>query len=255
MQEIWPILQAACAKCHGRTKTPGQLRLASKWFALAGGVFGPVIVPADSQRSPLLHRLLAQDPGERMPQKAGPLPRATIAFPPRTGRRTFLPNNKAEVGWRPSQGEDRYRRGLSTFWRRTAPYLAFALLDAPSREVTTVSRAPTNTPLQALVLLNDPAFVEAARALGQRMVCEAPAEPRARAAYGFRLCVARPPNPPELEALVEAFSRERAHYARRPDQARALLGQTAPPGDPGELAAWTVVANVLPNLDETVTRE
>jgi hypothetical protein len=179
-------------------------------------------------------------------------------FPPSPDGQGFLPNNKGAVVWTASVGEDAHRRGLYTFWRRTAPYPAFTTFDAPSREATTVRRSRTNTPLQALSALNDPAFVDAAQGLARRMVREAPPDPAARAAYGFRLCVARPPEPAELQLLVAGFHRERDHFATDPRAVRELLGHArAPIAEPGlsDLAAWTVVAHALLNLDETLTKE
>jgi hypothetical protein len=124
--------------------------------------------------------------------------------------------------------------------------------------VATVRRPRTNTPLQALSTLNDPAFVDAARGLARRLMREAPSDPRARAAYGFRLCVARPPGPAELQVLLDGFHRERDHFASDPRAARQSLGDAGDQvaaADLPELAAWTVVANALLNLDETLTKE
>jgi mono/diheme cytochrome c family protein len=178
-------------------------------------------------------------------------------FPPSPDDHGFVANNKGATRWTVSTGDDAHRRGLYTFWRRTAPYPAFTTFDAPSREATVVRRPRTNTPLQALSALNDPAFVDAARGLARRIVREAPPDPAARAAYGFRLCVARLPEPAELQLLVAGFHRERDHFATDTPAARQLLGGPAPGAELElpELAAWTVVANALLNLDETVTKE
>jgi hypothetical protein len=139
--------------------------------------------------------------------------------------------------WTTSEGEDRYRRSLYTFWRRTSPYPSFMTFDATSRELCTVRRVRTNTPLQALTLLNDPASFEAARALAQRVIAEPPAGStvRTRAAFAFRLVLTRDPSARELDRLVALFEKERSH------------GSTG-------VSAWTMVANVLLNLDETVTK-
>ncbi len=120
--------------------------------------------------------------------------------------------------WTTSEGEDRYRRSLYTFWRRTSPYPAFMTFDTTSREFCTVRRVRTNTPLQALTLLNDPASFEAARALAKRMIA-AGATPRARAAFGLKLVVSRAAAPAELDRLVALYQSERARYASRPDDA------------------------------------
>ena len=95
--------------------------------------------------------------------------------------------------WTTSTGEDRYRRGLYTFWRRTIPYPSMTTFDAPSREVCSVRRIRTNTPLQAFVTLNDPVYVEAAQALARRIVHEGGASPEERCRYALRLCLATPP--------------------------------------------------------------
>ncbi|HVR35077.1 MAG TPA: DUF1553 domain-containing protein, partial [Methylomirabilota bacterium] len=160
--------------------------------------------------------------------------------------------------WKVSEGEDRYRRGLYTFWRRTNPHPMLTTFDAPSREFCVVQRNRSNTPLQALVLLNDPVFVEAAQALARRMVVEAGSDPAARATHGFRLGLAREPSGAEVERLVELHRQGMEHYAGRAEDAARMAPselEELPEGmEAGELAAWTVVANVLLNLDELITK-
>ncbi|HZE95976.1 MAG TPA: DUF1553 domain-containing protein, partial [Planctomycetota bacterium] len=163
--------------------------------------------------------------------------------------------NKVDTAWAPSPGEDRYRRGLYTFWRRTAPFAAFATFDAPSRECCTVRRPRTNTPLQALTAMNDPAFFDAARGLARRILSEGPADERGRIAFGFRLCTSRMPASTELDLLEGALKREQEHFEKDKAAAMAVLKGTELPKDPVEAAAWTLIANVLINLDETVTKE
>jgi hypothetical protein len=162
----------------------------------------------------------------------------------------------SEAKWVLSEGEDRYRRALYTFTRRTSPYPSLTTFDAPSRETCVVRRIRTNTPLQALVTLNDPAFFEAAQALARRMVAEGGADERARATYGFRLCVSRAPTPEELDRLLVFHSQQLQRYRADSVAARKVAN---PPesarGDFSELAAWTMVANALLNLDETITKE
>jgi hypothetical protein len=159
--------------------------------------------------------------------------------------------------WVTSTGGDQYRRGLYTFWRRTAPYAAFVAFDAPSREVCTERRPRTNTPLQALATLNDKVFVEASAALARRIVAEAKGD-EARVTHGFRLCVARGPTAAEQAALRQLYAESLAKYRKDPKAAAALARGGLPDvpagADAAELAAWTVVANVLLNLDETVTK-
>jgi mono/diheme cytochrome c family protein len=155
--------------------------------------------------------------------------------------------------WQTSAGEDRYRRALYTFSRRTAPYPALTVFDAPSREFCTVRRVRTNTPLQALTTLNDPVFFEAARALAARSV-KAAATPEERAAHAFRLCTARRPRAAELAPLLSFERSQLARFRSDPEATRAVAG-AATAGEAAELAAWTMVANVLLNLDETLTKE
>ena len=159
--------------------------------------------------------------------------------------------------WVTSDNGDQYRRGLYTFWRRTAPYAAFMAFDAPSREFCTERRPRTNTPLQALATLNDRAFVDCAAALARRMAAVA-GSPEQRAVHGFRLCLARQPTPGELDQLLSLYRDSLGKYRREPAAAAALVRPASLPvrenADPAELAAWTVVANILLNLDETVTR-
>ncbi len=163
-----------------------------------------------------------------------------------------------ERTWPTSTGEDRYRRGLYTFWRRTVPYPSMATFDAPSREICTVRRVPTNTPLQALVTLNDPAYVEMAQALGRRLLREGGASPADRARYGLRVCLARPPQEEQIAALVALYEQELRHYRAHPDASKKLatdpLGPLPEGLDAAEAAAWTVVANVLLNMDGMLTK-
>jgi hypothetical protein len=159
--------------------------------------------------------------------------------------------------WQPSAGGDRYRRGLYTEWRRSLPYPSMDAFDAPSREVCTINRSRTNTPLQALVTMNDPVYVEAAQALARRMVASA-STPRERAAFGFRLCLGRETASGELDRLVELYESAYTEYAKDPELARKMasepLGPVPEGADVADLAAWTVAANVLLNLDETLMK-
>ncbi|MEZ0385446.1 MAG: DUF1553 domain-containing protein, partial [Verrucomicrobium sp.] len=151
--------------------------------------------------------------------------------------------------WETSKGEDRYRRGMYTFWRRTVPYPSMATFDAPSRENSTMRRLPTNTPLQAFVTLNDPAFFEMAQALGRRVVKEGGATLESRLRYGLELSLARPATEDQVNALLELYRDELAHFQSQPDAAAKLAGEHLPDTTAAEAAAWTMVANVLLNLD------
>ena len=161
-----------------------------------------------------------------------------------------------------STGPDLYRRSMYTFWKRTVPPAALTTFDAPDREKCASRRLVTNTPLQALVLLNDPTYVEAARALAGRALLEAGSDAAARAGFLFREATARRATPAELRILVELAQREMEHYKKDPAQAAKLIavGASHAGNQPGnravvELAAWTTVASTILNLDETITKE
>ncbi len=151
-----------------------------------------------------------------------------------------------------------YRRTLYTVWKRTAGPPTQMLFDAPSRESCTVIRSKTNTPLQALSLLNEVTFVEAARKLGERMMREGGTTPSERLAFGFRLVTARKPMTQELAVLVKGWEEDRAHFSQDAVAVESLLklGESKSSGvDMVELAAYTMAGNVLLNLDECITRE
>ena len=155
--------------------------------------------------------------------------------------------------WTTSDGEDKHRRGIYTTWRRTNPYPSMLAFDAPNREFCTVRRDRTNTPLQALVTLNDPVYIEAAQALSRRMAV-VDGDVEEKAAFGFRHSLIRNPSEKELTALTKLYYVTKLRYAN--DLGSALKMATDPMGplpeelDPAEYAAWTVVANALLNLDE-----
>jgi mono/diheme cytochrome c family protein len=170
---------------------------------------------------------------------------------PKSGLSAAFSNS---TDWEPSKGEDRWRRGLYTFWRRSVPYPSMATFDAPDSFVCTVKRIPTNTPLQALVTMNDPVYVECCQALARKVVAQGGTSAKERAIYAFRSCLARPPREAELASLVALFEKSRARYASDAKKALAMatepLGPAPQGADVAELAAWTVVGNVLINLDE-----
>ncbi len=210
------------------------------------------------------NRLLARGPRFRM--EAEMIRDVTLAasglMSPKIGGPSVFPSiwdkPSSTDEWKMSEGDNRYRRGLYTFWQRTAPYPSFMNFDAASRESCTLRRIRTNTPLQALTTLNDLAFFDAARGLARRMLAEAGPDSRARAVSGFRLCVSRPPKPKELERLLVLYQQVLEHFRRDKDGAAKLIqGRNAVSEafDVAELAAWTVVSNVLLNLDQTITKE
>src|SRR5690606_34891790 len=150
------------------------------------------------------------------------------------------PYNRAR--WIESEGEDRYRRSLYTFLKRTAPYPLFTTFDATSREYCTVRRVRTNTPLQALATLNDDGLFELAQALGARLVEEGGETVDARLTLGFRLVTGRTPTEAERTRLRRFFEDARAHYTARHDAGR----------DPDTMA-WAMVGNRLLDVDEALT--
>jgi hypothetical protein len=167
------------------------------------------------------------------------------------GMNAFLPD------YVPDKGEGLYRRSLYTFWRRTSPPPDMLAFDAPSREVCVVRRQPTSTPLQPLVLLNDPQFVEAARALGERLLREGGATTPERLAFAFRCAATRRPTERELRLLTELYEGQRALFRQDPAGARKFLktGDRPPAAgmDPAELAAAAATAGAILNLDASVT--
>ena len=163
------------------------------------------------------------------------------------------PYDGSTIKWTTSVGSDIYRRSLYTFLRRTAPYPMMTTFDAPSREFCTVRRVRTNTPLQALNLLNDEALFDLARALAGRMRDDVRGGVAERLGYGFRRCLTRSPAPTELARLERLYQEQLEIYRRDPAAAKQVAkGMT---GDAAEAAALTMVANVLLNLDEMLTKE
>ncbi len=157
------------------------------------------------------------------------------------------------IDWKTSEGDDRFRRGLYTTWRRSNPYPSMMAFDAVNREVCTVRRDRTNTPLQALVTLNDPVYVEAAQALARRIAAHEGSTAE-RVGYGFQLATARLPETFEQARLVKLFEVVKAKYTENSEAATAIATMPLGPAPEGmevvDLAAWTVVSNVLLNLDE-----
>jgi hypothetical protein len=171
-------------------------------------------------------------------------------FPPQppgvTSEGTYGP-----LAWTVSQGEDRYRRSLYTFAKRTAPYALFLTFDAPSGEACVARREVSNTPLQALSLLNDAVFVEAHQALGG-LTAARPGAPAERAAYLFRRCLTRPPTAEETALLVSFYTAQKARLEAKELDAKAISGTGE--GDLTERAAWTLLARTLLNIDEAVVK-
>jgi hypothetical protein len=168
--------------------------------------------------------------------------------------------------WRASTGADRYRRGVYTFFQRSAPYPALTVFDAPDATNSCTRRVRSNTPLQALTLLNDQAFLELARGLADRVIAECGVRTadsaadngvRERIRYAFRLCLAREPSAAEAKRLEQYYRQQLEEFRASPAEAQALLqgGTATGQQSASERAAWTALARVLLNLDEFITRE
>ncbi len=225
--------------------------------------------PSLLQRDPY-NRLLARGPRFRLEAEmirdgalaaSGLLSRrigGPSVYPPQPEGIWMNPYDGNTIKWVTSMGEDVHRRSLYTFIRRTAPYPMMTTFDATSREYCTVRRVRTNTPLQALSLLNDEAMFEMSRALARRMLTEVNGDLRERLVYGFRLCVARKPSDLELKRLESLFKKQLEIYrqdaAGAKKVARGAMSENSS-GETAEHAAWTMVANVLLNLDEMLTKE
>jgi hypothetical protein len=162
-------------------------------------------------------------------------------------------------GYKAGTGDDLYRRTLYTIWKRTAAPPTMLIFDSPSREICTVKRSRTNTPLQALSLLNEITYVEAARALAQRMLTDGGDTAEERIAWAFQRATGRQPNAEEVNLLARGLNARLARFHQDPAVAKQLTTVGAMKADAklnsAEVAAYTLTANVLLNLDEVVTRE
>jgi hypothetical protein len=171
---------------------------------------------------------------------------------------SFNPDEFSAQEYVPSHGADLYRRGLYTFWKRTLPPPAMVVFDAPTRETCVLQRGRSNTPLQALVLMNEPLSIEAARQLAARGLREHPDSPDSLLVFLFRSATSRPPTLGEQELLRSLYRRQLGHFQENPGAADELLAVGESPRDPllpaPHLAAWTVVASAILCLDETITR-
>jgi hypothetical protein len=160
--------------------------------------------------------------------------------------------------WKNDTGAGLYRRGLYTHWQRSFLHPSLLAFDAPSREEAVCERARSNIPQQALALLNDPTYVEASRALAERMLKEGGEDDASRIRWAFGQVLSRNPSNEEAKVLSDLYLKHRAEYDAEPDLAKQLLsvGEHKAPADvsPSELAAWTSVARTILNLSETITR-
>ncbi|HXA51800.1 MAG TPA: DUF1553 domain-containing protein, partial [Candidatus Acidoferrum sp.] len=181
-------------------------------------------------------------------------------FPPAPAFLFLPPASYGPKTWKASEGPDRYRRALYTFRFRSVPFPMLQAFDAPNGDMSCVRRARSNTPLQALTTLNEPLFVESAQALAKRVLKEGGANDADRVAYAFRLCTSRRPNADESAVLLKLLTKEQQRIADGWVSALDLSGMrgaAAPSTDitPTRAAAWTAVARVILNLDDTLTKD
>ena len=179
--------------------------------------------------------------------------------PPGLYEQVVAQRDNPKATYKQGSGEDLYRRSLYTYWKRSVPHPGMMLFDAPFREVCSVRRTRSNTPMQALNLLNDPTYVEASRFLAQRMILEGGATTESRVQHGFQLLLARLPSAQELKILSASVERTLGDFELDPDAAKQLLtvgeSKTDASIAPTELAAFTMLASSLLNLDETINKD
>jgi hypothetical protein len=179
--------------------------------------------------------------------------------PPGLYEQVVAQRDNPKAAYQQGSGDDLHRRSLYTYWKRSVPHPGMLLFDAPFRETCALRRSRSNTPLQALNLMNDPTYVEAARFLAQRMIQEGGASIETRLTHGFRLLLARNPSQQELQVLTAAAERSIQDFTKDSEAAKQLLSLGEAKSDdklpPAELAAYTTVASTLINLDETITKE
>ena len=224
----------------------------------------PALLAKDSE-----NRLLARGPRARLDAEFVRDNALAIAglLNPQLGGKPVYPyqppgvweiNEMGGGGWKQQRDASQYRRALYIYHRRSTPYPSLLTFDAPNREVCAAGRARTSTPLQSLVLMNDPVYVEAARAFAARVLKDGGADDTAKLNHAWRLALARTPSPSERAVLEKTLAKQRAHFAEEKPAAESLLkvGDFKHPdgADAIELAAWTAVANVLLNLNETISQ-
>jgi hypothetical protein len=167
------------------------------------------------------------------------------------------PEGTGFATYKQSTGDDLYRRSLYTFWKRTVSPPTMSTFDAPTREICTVSRSRTSTPLQALALLNDETYVEAARALAEKMLKECGSSVDERIRHGFRLVTAREPKKSEVQILKAGLQKRLSEFETENSEKLISVGESKPDEklNPSELAAYTTVASVILNLDEVINKQ
>ncbi len=179
--------------------------------------------------------------------------------PPGLYEQVVAQRDNPQATYRQGHGEELHRRSLYTYWKRSVPHPSMMLFDVPFREVCSMRRSRSNTPLQSLNLLNDPTYVEASRFLAQRMIQEGGETTKSQITHGFKLLLAREPSSHELEILNAAVERARIDFEKDADAASHLISvgeaKNSQSIDPTELATFTLLASTLLNLDETITKE
>ncbi len=226
-------------------------------------------ISKESLQSDPENRLLARGPRFRLPAEAirdqalalSNLLVETVGGPP---VKPYQPSGlwqelSGGKGYQPDSGDGLYRRSIYTYWKRTIAPPSMVIFDSPTREACTVRTGRTNTPLQALNLMNDVTYLEASRKLAERLLREGGATGISRLSYGWRLVLARDPKPAELQVLAGELDRFESFYASHPTEAERFLKQGGAPRDASlpvpQLAAYTALSSLLLNLDETITKE
>jgi hypothetical protein len=257
---------------NGQPATPWDMKAFIKMLLMSSVYRQQAIVTPDKLAKDPTNRLLARATRIRLPGEAvrdAALASSGLLVPTIGGPsvRPWMPDGVWDEtskygdlrGYKPDTGAGRYRRTMYTVWKRTAGPPTMLLFDAPNRETCTVKRSRTNTPLQALALLNETTFVEAAHGLAKRMLAEGGVTPAEKITHGFRLAIGRRPTPDELVTLVGGFEADLKQFIAEPAAAEhyATVGLVKrPEGVPAaEFAAYSLVANVIINLDEFVMRE
>ena len=214
------------------------------------------------------NRLLARGPRQRLDAEVlrdnalaiGGILNPTLggkSIKPAQPEGTWEINEMSGYKYEKSKGNDLYRRGLYVYWRRSTVYPSFVTLDAPTREFCVAQRAKTSTPLQSLVLMNDPVFVEAARAFAQRVLSQPDLDNSGRLKYAWRLALGRTPSKSELSILAGTLEKQLATYRQDKESAKKLASVGDLPKveslDESDVAAWTALSNVILNLNETIS--
>jgi hypothetical protein len=255
-------------------RTSWNVKAMQKLIVMSATYRQSAVTDAARQEKDFYNRLLARGPRFRMDAEMirdHALAVSGLLNPKLGGPSVYpvqVPNLWKEIGflrpeigmdeWPVSEGPDIYRRAVYTFWRRVCTYPTFATFDAPSREVCVARRPRTNTPLQALAAMNEPTLLEAARVFAQRILTEGGKDDAARIDFAFRTCLDRPPTRAEQARLLAFVEQQQKSFGNDAKSAAQLVkvGAAAQPAtmDQRKLAAWMMLANVLFNLDETLTK-